>query len=847
MKDYRKIAYDFEVFSKANWWMVVLIDIDSKEKTVIVNDKLKLKEFYNNHKHDIFVGYNSRGYDQWILKGILLGMNPCKINDEIILQGKNGYQVVKKAKDISLNNYDVADIQHSLKQYEGFMGHMIKESDVPFDLDRPLTEDEINKTIFYCTHDVEETIELFNEKIADFNSHLLLIDTFELDMQMFNKTKAQISANILGGVKQSRVDDEFDYKIPDTLNLGKYEYILDWYMNPINKTYGKKLLTDIAGVEHVLGFGGIHSAIPNYKGKGIYAHADVASLYPSLMIRYGLLSRNVKNPNKFKEIKDTRLKLKRLKDPKQGALKIVINATYGISKDRNSSLYDPKMANSVCISGQLLNVDLVDKIEEYGQLIQNNTDGVIFKYDTMEDLEKAKAKAHEWEVRTGLELEWDIFDEIYQRDVNNYLIMNKGEILESKGCVKQKSKIDNNLPIVTEAILNYCSKNIPIEDTINNCNEIIKFQSILKASGLYQYTFYGTTKQIEIEDKGKTKKVTVEDEGIKMTEKVLRVFASLDENDKGVYKVKNKYKVEKIAGSPNRCFIYNENVSDIDKTVEIKLLNKLDREYYINYTKDILADFLGENVEEYKETSDEQLNRILNMNNETFYDVLKNIKLETKISAPMLEKYITVDKFKKYGMSKTLIECTKLFKILYGKKNCTEKSISKKLTNEQLELLKFHSDYDEIKGKFNNIKDRDCLNDMFEQLKQEDIKLNVKLRMELNMYDEVSIVDCSLDENILFILSVNDTHNPSVIAYCPKHGTYNILKIPKQTFSVLQVCDTDFIMVKKYECKPKVVVTGKDERGINIIGEHKTDKEWWIMQYDIIDRDYKKHSYQEEM
>lgn len=325
MVKYRKIAYDFEVFSKANWWMVVFIDVDSKEKTIILNDKNKLKEFYNIHKDDIFIGYNSRGYDQWILKGILLGKNPCKINDEIIMNDKNGYQVVKDGKKIKLNNYDVADIQHSLKQYEGFMGHMIKESDIPFDLDRSLTQDEIEKTIFYCTHDVEETIELFNEKIDDFNSHLLLIETFELPMEMFNKTKAQISAHILGGIKQSRIDDEFDYLIPNCLQLGKYKYILDWYLNPKNKTYGKKLITNIAGVEHTLGFGGIHSAIPNYKGKGIYAHADVASLYPSLMINYNLLSRNVQNPNKFKEIKDKRLELKRLKDSKQGALKIVIN------------------------------------------------------------------------------------------------------------------------------------------------------------------------------------------------------------------------------------------------------------------------------------------------------------------------------------------------------------------------------------------------------------------------------------------------------------------------------------------------------------------------------------------
>ena len=45
LKDYRKLAYDFEVFSKAGWWMLTVKDIDSGERTVIVDDKKKLKDY----------------------------------------------------------------------------------------------------------------------------------------------------------------------------------------------------------------------------------------------------------------------------------------------------------------------------------------------------------------------------------------------------------------------------------------------------------------------------------------------------------------------------------------------------------------------------------------------------------------------------------------------------------------------------------------------------------------------------------------------------------------------------------------------------------------------------------
>lgn len=524
-------------------------------------------------------------------------------------------------------------------------------------------------------------------------------------------------------------------------------------------------------------------------------------------------------------------------------LRVQCNATYGISKDRNSSLYDPKMANSVCITGQLLNVDLVDKIEEYGQLIQNNTDGVVFKYESMEDLEKAREKAHEWEVRTGLELEWEVFDEIYQRDVNNYIMINPDKTFESKGCVKKKSKIDNNLPIVTKAILDYCINGIPIEDTINNCNELIQFQTIVKASGLYKYTFYGNTKQIDLDGK----KVTVENEGTKLNEKVLRVFASTNENDMGVYKVKNKYKVEKIAGTPDKCFIYNDNVISMDKDEEINLLNKLDRQYYIDFTNKMLDDFLGKNDNnDVKESSEEQLQRVLSNNFETFYDVLEYIKTNTKINTTMLDKYIIVDKFKQYGKSKKLIEFAKAFKVLYGKSSGTEKSLSKKLNEKQLEVLKLNSEYDCEKGKFNKLNSKQSLLDIFNLIEDVDILLSEKIRKEFDMYEDVSITDDSINENVLFIMAVNDTHNPSLIAYNPKYGTANILKIPKATFNILPIHQTDFILVKKYECLPKVKVEGKDENGINIIGEDEINKEWWITQYDIVDRDYKKYSMMSE-
>ena len=84
------IFYDFEVFRYD--WLVVLIDLNAKKETVIINDPDKLKRFYEEHKGVIWAGYNSRNYDQYILKAILCGFDPKPVNDWIIAEAKPGYR-----------------------------------------------------------------------------------------------------------------------------------------------------------------------------------------------------------------------------------------------------------------------------------------------------------------------------------------------------------------------------------------------------------------------------------------------------------------------------------------------------------------------------------------------------------------------------------------------------------------------------------------------------------------------------------------------------------------------------------------------------------------------------------
>lgn len=562
------VFYDFEVF-RYNW-LVVFIDPYKQETTVVIDDDVLLEQFYKENKDSIFVGYNSRHYDQYIFKGILSGFDPWEINDFIINKKMPGWRFSDLLHRVPLLNYDTAKLNDGgLKTLESYLGNNIQETSVPFDIDRPLTPDEIAETVKYCTHDVEQTIEVFMERKAEFDAHMGLITTFGLPLSYINKTQVQLSAKILNCERVERFD-EWEIDIVPTLRLSKYKHVLTWFLDQTKKkSYSGRLQTDIAGVPHTFAFGGTHGARLKCHRRGLLLHIDVESYYPLLMIVYGFLTRNSNSPEKFKEIYEKRVALKRAgKKKEQAPYKIVINGTFGISKDPTSPAYDPKQANNICINGQLLLVDLIEKLEivKGFELIQSNTDGLIVMIpDTDDAFNQVDDICFEWEQRTGMKLAFDVITEIYQKDVNNYVFRFENGKIERKGAYVQESNpLKNDLTIVNTALVEYMMNGVPVEETINGCDDLNLFQKVVKVSNKYFCAWHN---------------------GRKLKDKTFRVFASTDNRDGSIYKQKAEgAKLEKFANTPEHCTIYNYQI-----TPETRL--KLDKKYYIELAKKRLKDY----------------------------------------------------------------------------------------------------------------------------------------------------------------------------------------------------------------------------------------------------------------
>ena len=276
------IFCDSETFAQD--WLWVFIDPLNHEETVIVNDREKFKRFFEKHKNDIFVGYNFRQYDQYIMKALLCDLDPKKCNDHIIVKKRSGWEFSPDLfRQIEIRFFDVMTSFHSLKSLEGFMGSNIKESEVDFTINRKLTPAEIEETIIYCRHDVEQTIQVFLRRKEEFDAHMAMLKAFKLPMSYISKTKVQLSAAALNAYPCKR-NDEFDLVYPDTLKLDKYKWVKEWYDQPENRNYDSVLDTEIAGVPHTFAWGGLHGARTCYCETGRFLNVDVASYYPSLMM-----------------------------------------------------------------------------------------------------------------------------------------------------------------------------------------------------------------------------------------------------------------------------------------------------------------------------------------------------------------------------------------------------------------------------------------------------------------------------------------------------------------------------------------------------------------------------------
>ena len=614
--------FDYEVF--AHDTLSVFISHSTKEIKVFHNSTADEYQTFINAYNPILAGYNSKGYDKYILKACLLGYTPEEVKEvnDYIISGGNGWEY-------PFNEYCELPIvwdfmneivpRKSLKEIEGNLRLDITETTVPFDTPTKWTKEQYEEVLYYCTCDVKALIPLFEKLMTKYKSKYIICKLGNIEPAYgLSLTNANLTATLLGATRQD-YNDPFGYVYPEQVQKEKIpKEALDFFddlikHNDINYKLEAPCLS-LKDIDFQIGVGGGHGFIKHGvyyyergKSKKVLCNFDVSSLYPNLVRLFGYSSRSQSDKDAYVNLLDMRMKAKKkaleqsfldsigltLDELKLG-LKLPLNAYTGALRAVFNALYDNLQGFSICTTGQLLILQLIHDLEKVPtlQMVSANTDAVMFEIEP-EYKEQALKILHDWEELTGLELEEDNIVKIVMANVNNYCeliqtgendytINYKGSRFECNSLEKnlkltwnKETKTfdtiftddikSNSLTIVGEALLKELLLDIPVEETINNCNDIFRFQKITHLGGTYDRIVQETK------------------DGDVILQKNNRVYAG--KKEAGVLvKIKPDGRRDSLAECPTNPIVDNANKCTI---------NDIDKEWYINVAKQRVNDFRG--------------------------------------------------------------------------------------------------------------------------------------------------------------------------------------------------------------------------------------------------------------
>lgn len=600
------LFYDIEVFYRD--WVIVFKDEhknvvsifhcgnnpSTRGDVIEIENNIQLAMVRKLIKNATLLSYNGHHYDDKIISGILKhgeNLRFVKALNDTIIEDKS--KVYSDFRQLNIWSIDLSkEIEGSqvvkgktypppLKLIESQMGLDIVETSIDFNIERPLTTEEVDKTIFYCEHDVDALIDIFKirepsylvpkqvliERLAelyplnfDYGVWLSMNVTTIMGKMLMNESKNTSWERFMlfpvdptNPEEAGRKTDEF---LEERVRQGFPQQVVDmWklaYHDPERgfvKPKAKTVVT-INGIKYVFGFGGLHGEPAKHKKRfSSMIMLDVRSLYPNIMINLKTLGSAT---NIFAGIVEERAKVKHTNKLLSNGLKLGINKVYGCLGSRYSKLYNKFGTMSVCLYGQMILFDLCQRLETLPglKLLNINTDGVGFNYDGPK--EDWQAIWHEWEDIWNLVLEEDYFTEVYQKDVNNYVGVVDGKPTKAKGGMVNQFKKQEYFKNGSLRILHICL----VEALVNKRHPRNVIKEHRNNPMLFMQTCYV----------GRSFDYVIDETGNHLEQKVNRVFAVSEpfKEHEGIWKVKKTGEKSIFPNIPRSLIIYNGDLKEFD-------------------------------------------------------------------------------------------------------------------------------------------------------------------------------------------------------------------------------------------------------------------------------------------
>lgn len=426
-------------------------------------------EFIASHSDCLWIGYNSNGYDDYLIDLIIKSRGTCTPEElrelsDAVIDHANGLRK-------SFLSYDVFDPievgMRSLKMYCGSMGNSTYDSPYSFMEDRFYNAEEIKSICAYCEEDVLYTTQIFLREQPFFDASYARIaimrdagyDVSDKEANRFACCRAASFARAVFEKLCPTRDNADDYrtsiKFIRSYESSPFEEVKSaaaFYQKIIDEAdertadnlFYKQFVTPAfaefqPGLTLQLGFGGIHGALDGYlfdrdlnKGKCVL-YGDVTSMYPTFMIHHNLYPHTFTDEARelYEMSYKGRITYKTNGEvAKSAACKRILNSLTGMLKDPYARFRAPWANNSIVINGQLSLLDLSCRLKKLGayRIIQVNTDGIMVECDDNKMNRSMFRKIlDQWEHDYDCSIKMKEVQRLIQTDVNNYAMLELGE------------------------------------------------------------------------------------------------------------------------------------------------------------------------------------------------------------------------------------------------------------------------------------------------------------------------------------------------------------------------------------------------------------------------------------
>ena len=527
----------------------VTLKIELRGEDSVLTDKQRT-QLRNMMLGYVTFGYNSNKYDMPLIVYAMSGATANEIyefGDEIITKGLQPWEACNR-RGISIpatyRHFDIMEpapaVRISLKLYMARL-HAKKIQDLPIEVGKTVTEEEMDILSAYCDNDLIGTIQLFNAIRTDMELRDDMSAKYGINLM--SKSDAQVAEAVIVAdiqnklkrkvFKPSTIPKSVRYTIPKFIHFrtellrGLLDVIRnhEFVVNPKNgkvqlpkEVKGYKI--KIGTTQYQLGIGGLHSkekgqvVVPK-KGETL-ADRDVTSYYPFIIrnlelfpqqltmgfldIYCSIIDERVEAKNLISQYKKAAKELEakgdkgpefaklieqfKFYETKAGMLKICVNGSFGKFGSKFSKLYSPDLMLAVTLTGQLSLLMLIEHLELHGiKVVSGNTDGFVSlipegRYEIYDSI------CFDWELATGFNLEETQYSGLYSRNVNNYFAVT------TSGEVKGKGTFTNNgirknpaMGIVSKAVTAYLVDGTPFMKTLKECDDFTEFLNVRSVTG----------------------------------------------------------------------------------------------------------------------------------------------------------------------------------------------------------------------------------------------------------------------------------------------------------------------------------------------------------------------------